>query len=76
MENPPPTERAAGLPVVDTWCAVCGEAVREDALQRCAICRTLLCRGCGVEGYGRFFCTRRCRDYFFFGDMEDADLEE
>lgn len=43
----------------------------EDALRECAICRTLFCPSCAIRGYGREFCSARCRDYFFFGDGEE-----
>jgi len=60
---------------VDTWCPACQRAVEEDALTTCLICRSLFCPGCAVPGYGREFCSTRCRDYFFFGDG-DLGIEE
>ncbi len=61
--------------VVDTWCPTCHSPVAEDALARCIICRGLFCPGCAVRGYGREFCSERCRDYFFFGDGEPESEE-
>jgi len=57
---------------VETWCPVCGSAVPEKILHQCMICRRLFCRRCAVEGYGRLFCSTRCRDYFFYGDGEET----
>jgi hypothetical protein len=43
-------------------------------LQECMICRTVFCRQCGVAGYGREFCSARCRACFFFGDGAEEEL--
>ena len=39
----------------------------------CIICRGRFCPSCAVAGYGREFCSERCRDYFFFGDAEEEE---
>jgi len=61
---------------VDTWCPNCGEPAEEDTLRECVICRTLFCPACAVRGYGREFCSTRCRDFFFFGDGEEEAAGE
>ena len=66
-------ERGGSL---DTWCPNCHRSVAEDVLQECLICRSLFCPECAVRGYGREFCSTRCRDYFFFGDMDEEAGEE
>jgi len=65
-----------GRGTVETWCPNCHEPVAEEMLRECAICRTLFCPACAVRGYGREFCSVRCRDYFFFGDGEEEAAEE
>ncbi|MCP4899630.1 MAG: hypothetical protein GY906_21905 [bacterium] len=47
-----------------------------DALRGCAICRTLFCHYCAVVGFGREFCSDRCRDFFFHGDDDEEEEEE
>ena len=54
-------------------CPNCGEDCTEDRLQVCVICRKFFCDRCVVEGYGRDFCSGRCRDFFFFGEDEDDE---
>ena len=46
------------------------------ALQKCVICRRLCCQGCAVEDFGRAFCSKQCRDYFFHGDEVDDEYGE
>jgi len=58
---------------IETWCPGCGTPVPEDALKVCIICRGRFCPSCAVAGYGREFCSERCRDYFFFGDAEEEE---
>jgi hypothetical protein len=54
-------------------CVVCGVAVDPEFAMRCMICRSAFCAECGVTGYGRTFCSPRCRDFFFFGEADEAD---
>ena len=58
---------------VETWCPVCRSPVFEEALKVCVICRRLFCHRCAVQGYGREFCSTRCRDFFFYGEGEDGE---
>lgn len=55
-----------------TVCVVCGAEPGDEEFERCMICRSAFCAGCGVQGFGRTFCSTRCRDYFFFGDADEA----
>ena len=58
-------------------CPRCGEEVTEgDPLQACSICRTPFCERCAVIGFGRYFCSSRCRDFFFHGDGEEEEEAE
>ncbi len=54
-------------------CPVCQQQVPVGVLRPCMICRTLFCRRCAIEGYGREFCSPVCRDYFFHGDGDESD---
>lgn len=37
------------------------------------ICRSLFCRRCAVEGYGREFCSDLCRGTFFHGEGDETE---
>ncbi|MCU0304817.1 MAG: hypothetical protein MUC56_12245 [Thermoanaerobaculales bacterium] len=54
-------------------CSRCDEIVPDLELQTCSICRSLFCRTCAVEGYGRFFCSDVCRGFFFHGDGDETE---
>jgi hypothetical protein len=54
-------------------CPNCGRETNEFALRECAVCRKLSCRNCGVAGYGREFCSERCRGFFYHGDEDDVE---
>jgi hypothetical protein len=54
-------------------CSRCGERFTEFELQGCMICRSLFCRHCAVEGYGREFCSDVCRGCFFHGDGDETE---
>jgi ribosomal protein S14 len=57
----------------DPRCSRCGEPVADLKLQTCMICRSLFCRNCAVEGYGRSFCSDVCRGFFFHGDGDETE---
>ena len=44
---------------------------RARDLRKCPICFKIFCEECGVNRGGRWFCTKNCCDYFFFGDVDD-----
>lgn len=56
-------------------CSRCGEIFNDLELQTCMICRSRFCPECGVEGYGRFFCSDVCRGFFFYGDGEETERD-
>jgi len=49
-------------------CEISGE---ERDLRKCTICFKYFCEDCGASRGGRWFCTKQCCDYFFFGDADD-----
>jgi len=54
-------------------CSRCNESFADLELQTCMICRSLFCRYCAVEGYGRDFCSDVCRGFFFYGDGDETE---
>lgn len=52
-------------------CHLCGKTREETYLYKCVICHKSFCRSCGFRSHGKFFCSNRCADYFFFGDEDD-----
>jgi hypothetical protein len=44
--------------------------VPETELQECFVCHALFCQYCALHAYGRTFCSKRCRGFFFWGDGE------
>ena len=63
-------------PDVDTWCPACDQTVPEESLRLCVICRGRFCQHCTVFGFGREFCSVKCRDLFFYGDGDEAEAED
>lgn len=53
-------------------CPSCNQPT-ELGLQTCTMCRNQFCHRCAVAGYGREFCSDRCRAMFFHGDGDDLD---
>jgi len=51
-------------------CSLCGLQVPETELQECFVCHALFCQYCALHAYGRTFCSKRCRGFFFWGDGE------
>lgn len=64
-------EKASGVE-----CPSCHRMVDERALQLCTICRSVFCQRCAVAGYGREFCSERCREFFFHGDDDELPEED
>jgi len=52
-------------------CPSCGHEILPFQLRDCSICRILFCQYCSVPGYGRDFCSDRCRAMFFFGNGDE-----
>jgi hypothetical protein len=57
---------------VGELCPSCGH-VDAGPLQRCQMCRSLFCQHCGVFGYGRYFCSDQCCEFFFHGDPDEIE---
>lgn len=53
-----------------TQCCHCGIDEEERDLRRCVICYKNYCDECGWDRGGRWFCTKACSDFFFFGDED------
>jgi hypothetical protein len=51
-------------------CTICHKSDLETRLHKCPICFKWVCEDCSRRDYGRFFCSQRCADQFFFGDEE------
>jgi len=56
-------------------CPVCGLGVLANQLQECEICRSVCCEYCVVSDFGRDFCSRRCRGFFFWGDGDQDEKD-
>ena len=56
-------------------CPLCGLVVPVNELRECTICRSFSCDYCAIIGFGREFCSRRCRDFFFWGDGEHDEKD-
>jgi hypothetical protein len=52
-------------------CIGCQTSDLDTRLQKCPICFTWVCENCAVRGFGRFFCSKKCCDSFFFGDDDE-----
>jgi hypothetical protein len=52
-------------------CIGCHTTDLDTRLQKCPICFTWVCENCAVRGFGRFFCSKKCNDQFFFGDDDE-----
>ena len=52
-------------------CIACQKSDLDDRLHKCPICFKLICDECCVNAFGRFFCSKKCSDQFFFGDDDE-----
>ena len=52
-------------------CVGCNASDQDNRLQKCPICFKWVCDNCAVHAFGRFFCSRKCSDQFFFGDDDE-----
>ena len=57
-------------------CQQCGIRVPESEMKACAICGNRLCGYCAKLDFGRFFCSSRCRNFFFWGDGEHDEKDD
>lgn len=49
-------------------CVVCKTDFSEEKLTKCPMCFKFFCNACQHLWQGRYFCTKRCAEAFFFGD--------
>ena len=69
------TQGVPGHPV--GVCDLCGKERPSWALMRCSICGQMACQKCATFAYGRYFCSKRCADYFFHDEgLAEDDGEE
>ena len=52
-------------------CSTCKRNMDETTLIKCPVCHKHACLDHQVVRSGRLFCSKRCADYFFFGDEDD-----
>lgn len=51
-------------------CYNCHTTDEETTIHKCVMCFKLFCENCGESRGGRWFCSKNCCDYFFFGDVD------
>ena len=51
-------------------CVKCKVTDDQRSLKKCPICFKYFCEECGVNRSGRWFCSKQCSDFFFFGEDE------
>lgn len=54
-------------------CENCHKEQPTWALTKCHICGHVSCFKCAAFAYGRFFCSKRCAQYFFHAEGEEDD---
>lgn len=54
-------------------CEVCKVNVEEDELRKCPICHKMFCQDCAIAKGGLQFCSRRCLEFFFYGEPEEEE---
>ena len=54
-------------------CAQCETGLTAASLTRCPICHKIVCENCRRNKGGKYFCSRFCAEYFFYGDLEEDD---
>ena len=52
-------------------CVHCGKSLDEVQLAKCPSCFKHFCDEHAYLMSGRPFCSRKCAEYFFFGDPDD-----
>ncbi len=63
------------LPVELKKCPLCGVQVPENDMRECSICHSTFCLYCAMNEYGKIFCSKRCRGFFFWGDSDENEKE-
>ena len=73
--SPPALGAASALYCPRVECVTCKKNDDDPEIyvriNKCPICFKLVCEQCAVNAFGRFFCSKRCSDQFFFGDDDE-----
>ena len=54
-------------------CPLCGVEVPASDMRECSICHCTFCQYCAMNEYGKVFCSKRCRAFFFWGDGDNNE---
>ena len=54
-------------------CEACNENNPLRDIYKCPSCYKMVCDNCCHRFGGRPFCSKRCADYFFFGDEDTRE---
>ncbi len=57
-------------------CCVCARTPEDVRLAICPTCAKRVCAEHAFRRSGKFFCTKQCAEWFFYGDPEDLEPEE
>ena len=53
-------------------CIHCGITEEETTmLEKCPMCFSIFCGDCGYNFGGRYFCSKVCAEYFYFGEGDE-----
>ena len=55
----------------ESVCCSCSEPRENATLSKCPVCFRRFCEEHAHAMSGRQFCSKRCAQYFFFGDPDD-----
>ncbi len=54
-------------------CVTCGETEEKARLDRCVVCGKWYCPDCAFKTMGRRFCSQKCSQQFYYGEMDDDE---
>jgi len=57
-------------------CETCGREYPVWALPKCPVCGHVACFKCATFEYGRYFCSKRCAQYFVHAEGDEEDEQE
>ncbi len=58
-------------------CDLCAKERPTWALTKCPICGHAICQKCATSAYGRYFCSKRCAEFFFHDEgLQEEEGEE
>jgi hypothetical protein len=70
-----PEEDPEKLSAPDT-CQKCGRLGEIHEMNLCPICEKRFCPYCKTRIAGRDYCSRACGDHFFFGGIDEEEMEK